>query len=135
MIGNVENVVGSNFADTLIGDEGNNDLSGGGGDDILVGLGGDDRLSGNGGSDTFVFAPEFGNDIVMDLDSDPAGGQDFLDISVFGISADNFIDHVTIADAGPDTLVTIDGDPAQTIRLVGIGNATTITQQDFLLLG
>jgi hypothetical protein len=43
--------------------------------------------------------------------------------------------HVTIADAGPDTLVTIDGDPAQTIRLVGIGTATTVTEQDFLLLG
>jgi len=36
---------------------------------------------------------------------------------------------------GPHTIVTIDGDPAQTIRLAGMGNATTITQQDFLLLG
>jgi Ca2+-binding RTX toxin-like protein len=135
LIGNVENVVGSNFADTLIGDDGNNDLSGCGGDDTLVGLGGDDRLSGNEGSDSFVFAPEFGHDRITDFDANPAGGQDFLDISAFGISADNFTDRVAIADAGPDTLVSIDSDPAQTIRLAGIGNPTTITQQDFLLLG
>jgi hypothetical protein len=135
LIGNVENVVGSNFADTLTGDDADNDISGGGGDDTLVGLGGDDRLSGDGGSDTFVFASGFGNDRITDFDANPAGGQDFLDISAFGISADNFMDHVKIADAGPDTLVTIDGDPAQTIRLAGIGSPTMVTQQDFLLSG
>jgi Ca2+-binding RTX toxin-like protein len=135
LIGNVENVVGSNFADTLTGDDADNDISGGGGDDTLVGLGGDDRLSGDGGSDTFVFASGFGNDRITDFDANPAGGQDLLDISAFGISADNFMDHVKIADAGPDTLVTINGDPAQTIRLAGIGSPTMVTQQDFLLVG
>src|SRR5262245_10384202 len=40
---------------------------------------------------------------------------------------------LTIADVGADTLVTIDGDAAQTIRLVGIGDATAVTQTDFLL--
>jgi Ca2+-binding RTX toxin-like protein len=134
LIGNVENVVGSSFADTLIGDGRNNVLSGSGGDDILVGLEGDDHLAGDGGSDTFVFAPQFGNDRITDFDANPAGGQDLLDISAFGISAESFGAHVSIADAGPDTLITLDGDPAQTIRLAGIGNATTVTQQDFLLL-
>jgi hypothetical protein len=39
-----------------------------------------------------------------------------------------------ISDVGHDTLVTIDGDLAQTIRLTGIDNAATVTQQDFLLI-
>jgi Ca2+-binding RTX toxin-like protein len=107
--------------------------AGAAGNDTMAGLGGNDRLSGDGWSDTFVFAPEFGNDRITDLDADPVGGQDFLDISAFGISAANFLDHVTIANAGPDTLVTINGDPAQTIRLAGIGSPTMVTQQDFLL--
>jgi hypothetical protein len=33
---------------------------------------------------------------------------------------------------GADTLVTIDGNAAQTIQLVGIGNTTTVTQTDFV---
>jgi Ca2+-binding RTX toxin-like protein len=35
--------------------------------------------------------------------------------------------------AGGDTLVVIDGDWDQTIRLDGIHNAKTVTQADFLL--
>ena len=38
-----------------------------------------------------------------------------------------------IFDIGADTLVVIDGDFDQTIRLVGIDNAGTVTQADFLL--
>jgi hypothetical protein len=41
--------------------------------------------------------------------------------------------RVAIEDFGAGTLVVIDDDPAQTIRLKGIGNAATITQNDFLL--
>jgi hypothetical protein len=40
---------------------------------------------------------------------------------------------VTIADVGADTLVTIDGNSAQTILLIGISEATAVTQADFLL--
>ena len=72
--------------------------------------------------------------MVKDFDANPARGQDFLDISAFGITAGNFTDRVTIADIGKDTLVTIDNDPGQTIRLTGIGHATSITEQDFVLL-
>jgi hypothetical protein len=38
-----------------------------------------------------------------------------------------------IVDVGADTLITIDADPQQTIRLAGVGNATTVTEADFLL--
>ena len=57
---NIENVVGSSFNDTLIGDgnhnelvglEGNDVLKGGGGADFLNGVDGDDILKGGGGAD------------------------------------------------------------------------------------
>ncbi|MDG2523416.1 hypothetical protein P7B02_17955 [Caulobacter segnis] len=52
----IENVVGSDFADTLIGSSGVNSLQGGAGDDILQGLGGNDILSGGAGVDTARYA-------------------------------------------------------------------------------
>ena len=55
-----------------------------------------------------------------------------IDITAFGIAdAAEFDARVDIAGAGADTLVTIDGDPAQAIRLTGIGNAGTVTVDDF----
>lgn len=48
----IQNLTGSNFGDTLIGDSGNNTLIGGNGNDSLVGGGGDDHLIGGEGSDT-----------------------------------------------------------------------------------
>ena len=51
-ISSVENVVGSKFADVLIGDAGANTLTGGAGDDVLNGGAGADLLNGGEGSDT-----------------------------------------------------------------------------------
>jgi Ca2+-binding RTX toxin-like protein len=48
----VENVIGSNQADTLRGSAANNTLNGGGGNDSIVGLEGSDALKGIGGNDT-----------------------------------------------------------------------------------
>ena len=48
----IEQVNGSQFADTLIGDAQNNNLFGFSGDDVLDGGAGDDRLGGNEGDDT-----------------------------------------------------------------------------------
>ena len=50
----IENLVGSVFADLLIGDAGVNRLSGGDGDDYLVGGDGDDYLIGGLGADVLV---------------------------------------------------------------------------------
>ena len=51
-IANFENVVGSDFADTIIGDDGPNSFWGGKGPDMLTGAGGDDMLMGERGNDT-----------------------------------------------------------------------------------
>ncbi|MBR1266919.1 VCBS repeat-containing protein [Bradyrhizobium sp. AUGA SZCCT0222] len=141
-LGGIENMIGSQgndqitgtgAANVIDGGNGNDNINAGGGNDRIIGGAGNDTMDGVGASDTFVFAPGFGNDRIIAFDANPSGGQDFLDISAFGIAPGNFATRVTIADVGADTLVTIDGDPGQTIRLVGIGNAVTVTQADFML--
>ena len=129
----IENVVGSKFADTLIGDGGDNRLKGDAGDDTIDGGGGDDWLRGCLGDDNFVFGPGFGQDRIRDFDANPAGGQDVLDVSAFDIVAADFARRVTIADVGADTLLTIDGNLHQTILLTGTGNSKVITEKDFIL--
>lgn len=51
VIKNVEKVIGSSFADTLVGDDGANDLRAGFGNDTVQGAGGADGLSGGRGVD------------------------------------------------------------------------------------
>ena len=53
---NIENIQGSTFADTLIGDASINTLSGDGGDDVLEGYGGADVLDGGTGNNTASYA-------------------------------------------------------------------------------
>jgi Ca2+-binding RTX toxin-like protein len=133
LLNDVENVVGSRLADTLIGDGGDNRFTGGAGNDRLDGGGGDDWLKGGGGEDSFVFTPSHGQDRIRDFDANPAHGQDVLDLSAFDILAADFARRVTISDVGTDTLLTIDGDPHQTILLAGVGNSKFITEKDFIL--
>jgi hypothetical protein len=83
----IENAVGGNGADMLIGNEYDNYLVGGGGDDTLLGGAGEDTLSGGAGSDwldggsgndiltgggagkdIFVFSFATGIDIITDFD-------------------------------------------------------------------
>ena len=52
----IENLEGSNYADTLRGDENANKLQGGGGDDVLEGRGGADTLDGGLGDDVASYA-------------------------------------------------------------------------------
>lgn len=134
----IENLIGSAHADTLIGSGAANVLNGGAGDDVLDGAGGADRLIGGAGADTltggasadtFVFAAGFGADTIMDFDASPAGGQDLIDISAYGLTADTFTTKVGIADFGGDTLVTIGVD---SILIKGIAS-TAIEVSDFLL--
>ncbi|MEM9968786.1 MAG: DUF4214 domain-containing protein [Pseudomonadota bacterium] len=80
---NIEDVEGSAYADTLLGDDGDNRLFGNAGDDLLRGRGGDDEiigflgnetldggpgddiLNGSLGNDTYVMAPQGGEDKIF----------------------------------------------------------------------
>ena len=78
----IEEVQGSNHADSLFGNTGANVLIGGGGNDTLDGAAGNDTLRGSGGADTFVF--NSGDDVVEDY----ATGTDVLAFAAsFGTAA------------------------------------------------
>jgi hypothetical protein len=94
---------------------------------------GNDTMMATDGNDVFQFAAGFGNDRIINFDAIAAGGQDRLDITALNITAATFAASVTIADVGADTLVHIGA--ADSIRLAGVADATTVTIADFILAG
>ncbi len=89
LLGSIENVVGTEFDDLLIGSReanlldgrgGNDELRGLEGDDILIGGGGNDLLIGSTGNDQYVFATEDNVSLGSDaIHEDVDGGVDVLD--------------------------------------------------------
>jgi Ca2+-binding RTX toxin-like protein len=61
-IANIENVVGSEFADSIIGDDNINIITGGAGNDTIKGLGGNDKIYGELGNDFLM--GETGDDLI-----------------------------------------------------------------------
>ncbi|PNA14388.1 S-layer family protein, partial [Pseudomonas sp. FW215-R3] len=138
----IENLIGSNFNDTLTGDNtnnmingglGNDILSGGGGDDLLIGGLGNNTLTGGAGSDTFQwFKGNSGHDVITDF----TPGTDKLDLSQLlqgengtTASLDDYL-HFTVTGSGPSTVTSIDvsamagAAPNQTIDLAGVDLAS-----------
>ena len=117
-LSNIENVTGSAFGDTLIGDAGANVLSGLGGNDTLDGGLGDDTLQGGAGDDVYVASA--GNDTVQ-----TGGGSDTLE---FGPGFDFEFDSAVIDLASGDLTIAgqVFDDALQTLV------DATITIQDHL---
>ncbi|MBT7756509.1 MAG: hypothetical protein HN732_04220 [Rhodospirillaceae bacterium] len=67
----IENLIGSDYADTLVGNGDVNVFTGNAGNDTFQGLGGVDTLTGGAGSDNFIVGEGDGNDII---DGGAAGG-------------------------------------------------------------
>ena len=63
----VENIVGSDYDDLLLGDGGNNEVWGDYGADHIWGRGGNDVLAGGNGLDTFHFTTGWGSDRILDF--------------------------------------------------------------------
>ena len=95
----IENLIGSNYDDTLTGDNNNNVLNGGAGNDVLIGGAGADQLIGGAGIDTASYATSGG--VSVNLLTGAVGG---------GAQGDSFssIENVT-GSAGNDTLTGDDG--------------------------
>jgi Ca2+-binding RTX toxin-like protein len=106
-------------------------LSGGVGADSLNGGTGNDLMNGGAGLDVFLFAAGFGHDVITGFDSNPANGQDLLDLAALGINAANFGSAVVIAADGAHTSISIGAD---SILLLGV-NAATLDASDFILGG
>ncbi|WP_448693383.1 retention module-containing protein [Pseudomonas rhizophila] len=138
----IENLVGSNFNDTLIGDSASNRINGGLGDDVLNGGGGDDvligglgnnTLTGGSGADTFQWqVGNSGHDLVTDF----TPGLDKLDLSQLlleengsSASLDDYL-HFSVTGSGASVMTSIDvsstagAAPNQTIDLAGVNLAS-----------
>jgi Ca2+-binding RTX toxin-like protein len=137
-LSNVENLVGSAFADILNGDKGNNVLTGGKGDDVLVGGLGGDKLVGGDGSDLADYSASASAIIVNlglnQVSGGDADGDSFS--SIEGVIATKFADVLTgdifanqfYAGAGNDILFGSGGgdvlDGGDDRDLVDYGNST-----------
>ncbi|MFZ6049904.1 peroxidase family protein [Pseudomonas sp. CR3202] len=117
---------GAGNFDLGMGNALNNTIVGGAGQDALFGLGGNDYLVGGAGNDIFVFGAGFGQDTIADFTI----GQDRLNIENLGITAANFVGNVSIAAVAAGTQVTIG---ANSITLVGVADANSVTQADFIM--
>ncbi len=136
-----DDILGGGGNDTLLGGAGSDEINGGAGNDVLNGGAGNDVMTGGTGTDIFVFGSGFGTDFIQDFDTNPTGGQDLIDLTAFGIAADQFNSRVTIQGFGTTiTQLTVsDGVDSSgnavvggQITLVGVSSAT-VTAQDFLL--
>jgi len=114
---NIENLRGSAFNDSLIGNNGVNQLSGGDGDDRLEGYGGNDVLEGESGTDLLYGG---GGDDSMSggTGNDSLYGGSGADTMDGGVDNDFFW-----GDSGADTLIGGDGDDI----LYGANDADDIT--------
>lgn len=126
----IENLIGSNFGDTLTGNNLVNQLFGYGGADTLNGNGNGDRLNGGTGNDTMnggtgadVFAYDdnpWGDDTINGWQNNA----DKLDFTSLALVHADFVE----TQDGADTLLTFG---TESVRLVGV-LATTIDQTDFV---
>jgi hypothetical protein len=74
-----------------------------------------------------------GNDTINNFDAWAVGGQDFIDVSAFGINAGNFAARVAIIDVGSDTVIRIDDTYFITLKNVTGDGDNSISDADFIL--
>jgi Ca2+-binding RTX toxin-like protein len=121
-------VIGSQFGDLLIGDAGSNSLSGQSGNDRLVGGAGNDLLTGGSGRDSFVFAPNFGNDRITDFRGGANG--DLIVLDGLGIGQFSQISAAT-TDTSQGALLALGS--AGSILFEGVSEAS-LTADNFVFL-
>ncbi len=98
----VADTLAGGFAnDYLLGLDGNDILNGGAGDDLLEGGRGNDTLDGGTGNDTYVFAPEWGQDVILNLDVHADGLDTDRIVFVGGIRAED----VEVSSSGHDLVL------------------------------
>uniref|UniRef100_UPI00048AEF43 Ig-like domain-containing protein n=1 Tax=Bradyrhizobium murdochi TaxID=1038859 RepID=UPI00048AEF43 len=109
----------------VVGTSGNATL-GSTGSNTLTSTSGDDLFVGNGGADTFVFAPNFGNDVVKDFGT-YGRSHDVVQFSksVFDSFA-SVLAHAT--QVGQDVVISADADNSVTLKNTKLG---AINSHDF----
>ncbi|PYE80579.1 Ca2+-binding RTX toxin-like protein [Pseudoroseicyclus aestuarii] len=107
----IENLYGSNYADTLLGDTESNTIWGGSGNDLLYGRAGADTVFGGDGQDTFYFRKGYEADRISDFQNDV----DTIVLQGFGLSGvPSALSHATQSGSnvffdfgGGDTLLVL----------------------------
>jgi Ca2+-binding RTX toxin-like protein len=119
----VENLTGSSFDDTLIGDGQVNVLDGKGGNDVLLGGQGNDTLNGNGGTDTASYLTAIAA-VTASLTSNTATGGAGSDTLV---SIENLLGSLLFGDTltGNNSVNTLDGSGGDD-TLSGLGGIDTL---------
>ena len=126
LIGEIEHADGSVFADTITGNTLDNNLHGGDGDDTLNGGSGNDTLTGGAGDDAFLFAGDFGHNVITDYNSN----EDILEFYANDGSAVNISDLIeTVNTDGDRVLSTADG--LSSVTLEGTGSNVAIIEKIF----
>jgi Ca2+-binding RTX toxin-like protein len=135
----IENVRGSAFNDTILGNgaanilnglDGNDRLDGGNGDDILrgsagldtlIGGAGNDTLNGGSGADIFVFSNGFGNDVVESF-------QNGLDRFDFTLHSSSSLAQLTVTSTAGNAVIADGSGNSITV----LGAAGLIDASDFI---
>ncbi len=110
---NIQNITGTNFNDTLIGDNNANILNGGAGNDTIIGSFGADTINGGSGIDTIDYSASAAP-VNVTLDGSPCGGVGSLAEGDVLTSVE-----IVIGSSGDDTLT---GGLASDTLLGGAGN-------------
>ena len=111
LLRNVENIRGSDYADILMGDQGNNILEGNTGNDTLTGNGGMDILRGGAGEDTYVIRS--GDDVLLSKtlslkgDEDDAS-RDTIILDVSGSVISSRVDNSLVVMIGDTRFTLVD---------------------------
>ncbi len=129
-ISNVEIILATNFADTLVGDTGDNVFDGRGGADTLIGANGNDTIFGYTGSDTINGG--LGSDVLIggsDADVNTVG---FNEVSVNGTDIGDLtsVVHVDLETTNGASILTIsrpDTTTATTYSFDVVSNAGTVS--------
>lgn len=86
------------------------EIFGGNGKDTLWGTPGNDRISGGNGKDTFIFAINFGNDVITDF----AGGET-IDLTRLGITRSNLNSTLNTSNTGGNDVINQSDSPYASI--------------------
>ncbi len=133
ILSGIENLTGSAYADTLVGNFGNNVLDGGDGNDLLIGSIGADTLIGGSGTDTASYAT-MGNSVLVDLadsaSNDLLAAGNVLE-GIENVTGSNYED-ILYGDGGDNRLQGLKGDDFLTGRqgndtLMGDAGADTLS--------
>lgn len=127
----IENVIGTNTKDRLIGDSGANVLTGNNGDDTLVGNGGADSLYGGNDNDTFIVLTP--TDVATIAVFDGGSGTDTLRAKGWTFSGGDFSDSTKWVNIEAINVQDGAGGDAYSLRasdirnLVDSGNSSRLT--------